>query len=590
MTSTTPTAARPPGGRTEGVATVAGGPAPRGGRRWGGAAACVLAMLSTACSDRRPAERPAGAGAASHTILVDNIHSLARDQIQHLQRGQFSYLALHGMGRLFDHLASNGYATRYVTRDDAHELTADVLRGVDILFVDLLGLHSLDYSAREVEVVRRWVERGGGLLVASDHTNVYDNARRVNALLEPMGIRVTYSTAIDRVPDFANPEGSYLKVRRFGTHPVTRGVRAITYLGGATLATQHGVAFLSEGGFSDFWAEGRPPRHLGNWRRDPSEEAGSLPLLAARDFGAGRVVVLGDENLLGNQQLFMADNFALVTNLFAWLAGLEAAPPALHAPPPARLRVGFALEPSGWNVYGQDCDFYHPFYITFNQTPGVMAAGLLDLDGDWDVLVFTDPAAPLDAAGRRAVAAHLAAGGTVVVLTDVVRTRPGARQLLVDLVPDVVVEGRSRISVQGLPAPERVETLTAAEEWPAVSPALAVGGLHVAGQEYPGGLRCPWDVGKTRPYLRRIRASGGEPLLQAEVRGGVVDVARTYAVGGGTVVVFFQDGVFRNETLGWAEHVPTGRTIESFRIAYAFIDWLLERHGARGRAGAQVGR
>lgn len=540
------------------------------------AIAALACGLAPACRDR-PVERPS-APPSPRRIVVDNIHAPFRDPANGLGRGDFRYQSLHGMARLFDHMAANGYPFRFVTREEAPAIASEVLRDADVFFIDLLALECTDYTPDEIVTLHRWIENGGGLLVAADHTNVYDNARRANAILEPLGIRIAYSTAIDAVPEFANPEGSFLKVRRFGDHPITRGVRSITFMGGATLATEHGIAFLSDQGFADLWNETRPPRFLGNWKRDPGESAGRLPLLAARRWGEGRIAVLGDENILGNQQLFMADNFELATNLFAWLAGDDVAPAGQHAEPRSELRVGFDLEDTDWNVYGDNCDFYHPFFVTFNQTPGVVARGALDLDGRYDVLVFTDPLRPLGRDALAAVRRHLSQHGTVVILTDVVRARAGARQLFAELVPEIQIQGRSSFDIGSLPSGDRVSTTTADAEWPAVSSLMDVAGLTVGGQEYPQGRRCPWDVGKTRPYLRLLRATGGELLLGAQVGREVVDIARAYPVAGGTVVVFFQDGLFRNETLGWAEHIPTGKTQVAYLVAYRFVDWLMARH------------
>jgi hypothetical protein len=80
----------------------------------------------------------------------------------------------------------------------------------------------------------------------------------------------------------------------------------------------------------------------------------------------------------------------------------------------------------------------------------------------------------------------------------------------------------------------------------------------------------------------QMTASGGEPLLQAQVGQGVVDLARVYPAGKGRVVVFFQDGFFRNETMGWEMYAPAARTADAHRVVYELVRWLLRLYGAPG--------
>jgi hypothetical protein len=546
------------------------------------AAATVLAGVAAGCG--RDAPRPGA------TILIDNIHTTKRGQDQRLPWNDYRYIALSGTQRFFNHLAANGYSYRYVTRTDAPALTPEVLRGTDILYVDLVAAHGADFAPAEIEAILAWVARGGSLLVIGDHTNVYDNARRSNALLEPLGVRILYGTAMDRAPGRAREGGFFPAIAAFAPHPITRAVRAIFFQSGAPLETPHGVAFLSPQGFSDTWIPTRKHQSLiGNGVLDPGEPTGALPVVAAGTHGRGRFVVLGDANLLGNEALFVADNFELACNAFEWLARDESDMPPLRDRVTSPLHVAFDLEHCGWNIEGNECDGYFPFYIDFNRDTEVLTRGIPELAGRWDVLVFTDPEKPFAAAELAYVRAHVAAGGTVLLFTDVTRARPGSRQLLADLVPGIVLHGRRSFGIDALPAGEgSVETVVAAEEFPILSSVLDVTGLRMAGHQYPPGARCAFDVEKSRPYLHRVTATGGEPLLQAQVGAGVVDLARIYQVGNGGVVVFFQDGCFRNETLGWQQHAPGARTADSHRIVHAMVQWLKRMHRAapaRGEPG-----
>lgn len=519
---------------------------------------------------------------AGVTVLIDNLHTGKRGQDQRMAWNDYRYTSLTGTKRLFDHLAANGYTYRYVTRNDTASLTPDVLRGVDILYIDLVAAEGSDFAPQEIDAILAWVASGGSLLVIGDHTNVYDHARRTNALLAPLGVRIAYATALERAPGRAREDGFYPAIGTLAAHPITQGVRAIFFQSGAPLETSHGVAFLSSQGFADDWNPNSKHRSLiGNGTLDAGEASGALPVVAAGTHGKGRFAVVGDANPFGNEALFVADNFALVCNTFEWLARHESDQPPLRERLAKSLRVAFDLEHTAWNIEGNECDGYFPFYIDFNRDTEAVARAIPTLAGRWDVLVFTDPEKYLQPDGLAYVREHLAAGGTLLLFTDITRAQPGSRQLLSELVPGIVFQGRRAFGIDALPAgSDAVETVVGASEFEVRSSLLDVAGLRMAGHRYPEGTRCVFDVEKSLPYLHRVVATGGEPFLQAQLATDVVDLARLYYVGGGGVIVFFQDGGFRNETLGSQQHAPGARTADSHRIVHALVQWLKFIHGA----------
>lgn len=522
---------------------------------------------------------------AERIILIDNLHSKKRTQDIPMPWGAHDYTSLHGTKTLFDFLVESGYPYRFLTTHHALQLSPQVLAGVRILYVNLIAENSIAFAPAEIEAVRLWVEKGGSLLVIVDHTNVYDHARLTNPLLEPFGVQVPFCTAVDAVPQHAMQRGMWVKVRSFRQHPVTRGVESILMLAGVPLASKDGVAFLSPVGFADvWWPENPEPGSMGNLHYDEGEPRGPLPVVVAGDYGHGRFVVLGDENMLGNSRIFQADNFELIANTFEWLAHEEGAATPLRQRLSAPLQVGFDLLYSDWNVAGNGCNCYVNFYIDFNRIPGCVARALPSLKGNWDVWVLTDPILELPQQALDYLHGHLRAGGTLLVLTDVARARPGTPGLLQALLPDLVFSGQRDFTVRDLPAgPQLVAPIPSDEEFPLQSNYLDVSRLRMAAHEYPENARCGIDVESSRPYLLALTASGGEPFLQAQVGTRTVDLARLYEVDGGRLVVFFQDSFFRNETMGHDMYEPGPRTADSHAVVRALVQWLRETTPA-GRA------
>ena len=516
-------------------------------------------------------------------ILVDQIHTSKQNLDLKLERDNYAYQGMHGYHRLFKHLEARGYPYSQLSYTQSDErLTRAVLDGFKVLFINLVSSDRPDFTAAEIADVTEWVRAGGGLFIIADHTNVYYHAQRINPILEPMGIKVTFHTALDRAPEFSIAGGAWLKIKNWDrAHPISEGIKIASFQTGGPFETDHGVAFLSPDGFGDFWQENpNDPGFYGNWSRDPGEPQGPLPVVAAAPFGPGRVAVVGDQNIFGDEWLLVAHNLELALNTFEWLADNENTPtPLRDTTLDDTFTVGLPLEQSDWNIGINFCAGYFPFFINFNRQPRITARGILDFDKDYDALVFTDPSHTFSAGDLDRIKAHLDADKPLVILTDLTRARQGSVQLIQELVPEFSVDGlQGPLTAANLPASaDHIETVLSETEFPILSDTLDLAGLRMSGHTYPTGVACPEGVADAIPTMRRVRATFGTPFLQAELPDGTLtDVARrTQRPQGGQIIVFLQDGFWRNETLGAERQMPTPDTQGAHHIEYRFHDWLI---------------
>lgn len=156
-------------------------------------------------------------------------------------------------------------------------LVAEDLSAVDVLIVESIVR---TYTSTEARVLEAWVRAGGGLMVTSGFGNSTEPAR-INSLLSALDITVS------------GPPRDALLVA-FEQHRVTRGVVELDFMGG----------FGVRGGGLPFarTAEG--------------------PVALVREHGAGRVVVWGDDWILGNPTLDRSPDGKLFwANSLLWLAG-----------------------------------------------------------------------------------------------------------------------------------------------------------------------------------------------------------------------------------------------------------------------------
>jgi hypothetical protein len=211
-------------------------------------------------------------------------------------------------------------------------LTPEVLADVDVLVIahpseprwerTVPGDGPL-LDAREIAAVHAFVEAGGGLLVlAEEEHEKYGN--NVTELLAPYGVRVRNEVVSDYARHHRAPHWIL-------SAPV-RGAQA--RIDGVDLLAGVGTACFYRAATLELSGDARPLL-----RTAPTASTPDAPLAAVVRAGAGRVVVLGDSDLFGDDCLADHDHEALLRNLTSWLAAPSmadegaAAPSAAHADP-----------------------------------------------------------------------------------------------------------------------------------------------------------------------------------------------------------------------------------------------------------------
>ena len=244
-----------------------------------------------------------------------------------------------------DLIQNDGYAA--VKRKG--RLTSEGMRGSDILVVTIAmpfgfrdgvktlpGLrHNLKgdaFTPEECAVVRKWVKKGGALLLACDYAVT---AKSADTLVWEFGIRFLDGWAIE--PKHHDTETGRLGFIVFSRengglleHPITRGIdRVMSFTGQAMLFPAGATPFLQ------LSPEARVAPYRENQPRlQPSSAAGAAQGVAL-EAGRGRVVVLGEATMLtavrvrvnGTTQRFGmghagCDDRQLTLNVMHWLSRL----------------------------------------------------------------------------------------------------------------------------------------------------------------------------------------------------------------------------------------------------------------------------
>jgi hypothetical protein len=263
--------------------------------------AAVLAVFSVFVAVQPPAT------AANKTVLIyDSIPDTPRPDVPVF--GSYGLQSSGMFGLLPDYLRGRGYSVRVV-----HELLASDLAWAGTLAT--FNLRSTLDGATD-SAVDAFVEKGGSLLVAGDHTGREEIREPSNALLKPYGITLDFDAAIplrdgwaDGLDMWPHPivsrvSGSETRVLVGASLKVTPPAR--TLISGRDGYSDPGDATNVEGGF------------LGNMKYDAGERLGDVALVAESSAGAGRVLVFGDTTSFQNPAL--PHSYRFVDGVFTWLS------------------------------------------------------------------------------------------------------------------------------------------------------------------------------------------------------------------------------------------------------------------------------
>jgi hypothetical protein len=208
-----------------------------------------------------------------------------------------------------ERLRQKGYE---VTANRTSPLTLSLLSQYDIC---VLALPTQPFAPEEVAALKAFVANGGGLLLLAD---AFGGGTVLNPISQEFGITINSDVLADW--DDSRP----IRPFHFFIHtwprpgPLTAYVDLVMYDWGSSLTLQD-PAWAFGTGDPDTWIDD------GDGQQEPGETIGSPVGMAAAEYGAGRVVAIGDANLFMNMYSREFDNAQLSVNVVDWLAGEEPA-------------------------------------------------------------------------------------------------------------------------------------------------------------------------------------------------------------------------------------------------------------------------
>jgi hypothetical protein len=354
-----------------------------------------------------------GRGAAG--ILIDAIHANEFSTIG-LKPGVYTYHHFCGSRFGFEYLQSRGVRCDRVSEG---RLDAQRLSRYRLLFINLASAERPPFLVSEIAAIRSFVSGGGSLLVVTEHTNAYFHAHVLQPLLTELDIDSFTGGVCEEPPETLGIGNGWITVTRFKPHPVTSGLTRIALQSGGCVDPRFAVALTGERSWADAWrtstyGEENAPAFSGNFVRDPGEKPGPLGVVLAKTLGSGRIVIVGDQNMISDTFINYADNYRLWLNSMAWLLGddrlREREPYELWRKP--RILMVEQFDRPAFGV--SDLVGCYHVWVLLSRHYWAFAGDRLSPPGELIVVAYND--CPIPAETAAAMAVHLRCGKNVLVL------------------------------------------------------------------------------------------------------------------------------------------------------------------------------
>jgi len=158
--------------------------------------------------------------------------------------------------------------------------------------------------------LNRWIEDGGTLVVAAEHSNLAGIRDYLRPLLEPLGIDVNFDTT-------SGLTGDGITATWAPSSPLRQSLREAPYLPyarGASLSLSKGALPVLVGTLwhADLGDALSPDRaNLSDYRLSRNDRVGDVVLIGTSKRGKGRIIVMGDSSPILSMSLLYSSRFVL---------------------------------------------------------------------------------------------------------------------------------------------------------------------------------------------------------------------------------------------------------------------------------------
>lgn len=258
-------------------------------------------------------------GAREIDVLIDARHANDFSDVP-FSSLEINYHRIYSFRRAFENLAALG--VRIERFEGPEPLDAALLARCGVLFLNLPSPEKAPFLLSEIVAIKEFIENGGAAFFIVEHSNCYFHARLLTPLFNELDVVAQEATVCDATRKLGDGVG-WIYFDEFAERPVTQGVKRIAFQTGGPVDPRWAVAWSSEKSWADapnvpLYGEASLD-FLGNLEPEKREFVGRQGVVLAKNFGRGKIVAVGDQNMFSRFFFNYLDNDRLWFNAFAWI-------------------------------------------------------------------------------------------------------------------------------------------------------------------------------------------------------------------------------------------------------------------------------
>jgi hypothetical protein len=193
------------------------------------------------------------------------------------------------------------------------------LENVDLDKYDvvILKIPTKPYPKKVIEKVVNYVRNGGGLWVIGDHTNVFGSTSYLNPLLEPFGMQLRYDGV------YQNEHGRFNSLFRGNiiNHPIIHKVPVFLFATPCSLQVNNPAMRIVIPGLTtkSYVLSYANDNFFSDTKPDLNIHFGANTLLAAGNYGRGRIAVFTDSTVFSNFLINLPGKTEMALSTISWL-------------------------------------------------------------------------------------------------------------------------------------------------------------------------------------------------------------------------------------------------------------------------------
>ncbi|MGZ7095070.1 MAG: DUF4350 domain-containing protein [Methanobacterium sp.] len=227
-------------------------------------------------------------------------------------------IGTYGSSGFANLLQENGYS---VSALKDTPITPEKLKGYDVL---IIMAQSRNYTDEEIQTIKNFVNNGGGLLLIGNTWGKVDGDQNFafNKIAKSFGVSFAYNEVVTNDQNyFLLPYN--IDITDLKPSKITSNIKNYYHLSG-TYIKEPGPSTIVAYTDSNSWGDKGHTTPEGttdsNYKKDPDETSGLLPVISQMEYGKGKVVFMGSSEAFINSLIYQSDAWKMGLNSVNWLA------------------------------------------------------------------------------------------------------------------------------------------------------------------------------------------------------------------------------------------------------------------------------